>query len=436
MKQATRIIISPLDHQATREPKPANAPDVGLRERLNHFARSLGAATREPKPANAPDVGLYEWLSHFARSLGARMNVHPGAEAVKHAIRPSVPPPPDHRTAREPEPDDAPDAFNPLVWLKHFALYLGAVTLACAIGIYFFWQIPFLRDPSQLLNIADDTRPHKPVAATVAPATPASPTQVAPSPPPVITAAPSQPPVTTDTVVVATAPPAPAANPAGVPPATAANPADVPPATATNPAGVPPALETQPAAQPNGQTEPVATPTEPPVEAVPPPTPEAEVDRLLAEAQQQIDNRRFTAPASGNALSTYRRVLELQPNHPAALNGIQLITTYYRDIAQQSLQQGRLDESLAYINRGLRAAPKNDALLSLRRQVQKAKQRELQEQQQTALEEGQQQMPEPVRQERLRRQQEQQQQQQPWWRQPSNNSNNSNNNEGSGFNQR
>ena len=88
-----------------------------------------------------------------------------------------------------------------------------------------------------------------------------------------------------------------------------------------------------------------------------------------------MENRRFTAPASGNALSSYQRVLELQPNHPAALEGLQRISTYYRDIAQRSLQQGRVDESLAYINRGLRAMPKNNELISLRGQAQQARER-------------------------------------------------------------
>jgi tetratricopeptide (TPR) repeat protein len=175
-------------------------------------------------------------------------------------------------------------------------------------------------------------------------------------------------------------------------------------------------------------------PTEPIAEAVPPPppTPQAELEQLLTDAQQQMDNRRFTAPSSGNALSTYRRILELQPDHPAALEGIQRITAYYQDIAQQSLRQGRLDESLAYINRGLRATPKNDALLSLRRQVQQAqkaaRQREREEQQKrAALEEMQRQQLEPIQREQPRRQQEQQL---PWWRQPPPP------NESGGFNQR
>ena len=147
---------------------------------------------------------------------------------------------------------------------------------------------------------------------------------------------------------------------------------------------------------------------------------------MLTEAQQQIENRRFTAPASGNALSTYRRILELQPDHPAARDGLQRITTYYQEVAQKSLQQGRLDESLAYINRGLRASPQNNALLSLRRQVQQAKRREQEAQRQAALEEARRQQLEQIQVEQRR----EQEQQQPWWRQPSNPA------DSSGFNQR
>lgn len=121
-----------------------------------------------------------------------------------------------------------------------------------------------------------------------------------------------------------------------------------------------------------------------------------------------------------------RRILEIQPDQPAALEGIQRIAAYYRDAAQQSLQQGRVDESLGYINRGLRAVPKNDALISLRQEAQRAKQR--QQEAQRALQEE-------VRRERVERAQLEpkrtiEEQQQPsWWQQPSQN-------QDGGFNQR
>ena len=369
------------------------------------------------KPASYEALGNLNWRASLQRLtlyLGALMKkAYARAAALQQTLRPA-PPPPDHRAPPEPEPDEALEQFSLIRWLKHFVVYLGAVETICLLGLYFLWQIPFLKDPSQLLGIVDDSRAPRPTAAT---ATPAAPVQAAPSPPAVNPpAVPGQPPAPTDAVATATAPPA----------------------TPTAATDIQPSPEAQPAAASPGPAEQPATPpTETAAEAVPPPppTPQAEIEQLLTDAQQQMENRRFTAPTSGNAPSTYRRILELQPDHPTALEGIQRITTYYQDIAQQSLQQGRLDESLAYINRGLRATPKSDALLTLRRQVQQAqkaaRQREQQEQQrQAALEEMQRQrLEQQIRQEQQQRRQ-QGQEQLPWWRQPPNYDTNS------GFNQR
>jgi hypothetical protein len=443
MVQATRIPGPPSDNQILHKTPPHNAWDrfdsrgrldrdgFHLPEWLKQFARSLGTVNRD-------GFHLPERLKQFARSLGV-VKARSGTATVNHAAYPPVSPPPDRRATQEPEPDDAPDGFDWLGWLKHFVLYLCAVTLICLIGLYFLWQIPFLRDPSQLLEMVDDSHAPRPATATATatapPATPAPAVQAVPSAPPVATTvAPSAPPVTTTAApspLPVTTTVAPGQPPVSTDALVATTAPAVPP---TEPAGAEPSLEPQPATAPDSQTTPAMPPTEPIAEAVPPPppTPQAELEQLLSNAQQQMDNRRFTAPSSGNALSTYRRILELQPDHPAALEGIQRITAYYQDIAQQSLRQGRLDESLAYINRGLRATPKNDALLSLRRQVQQAqkaaRQREREEQQKrAALEEMQRQQLEPIQREQPRRQQEQQL---PWWRQPPPP------NESGGFNQR
>ncbi len=299
-----------------------------------------------------------------------------------------------------------------LMWLKHLVLYLGAVVVAGITGLYFLWHIPVVQDPAQLFKSASDTATPKTLTTVVTP--PASPV----SPP----RAPSQPSGNATTTLADSSP---------IPD----DGTTVPPSSATEAVGDPNAI-TPPAVEQPATAEQPATVAEdqanPPIETTPL-TPQAEIEQLLTSAQQQMSSRRFTAPASGNALNTYRRVLELQPNHPAALEGIQHITTYYRDVAQRSLQQGRLDESLAYINRGLRAEPKSDALLSLRRDVQRAKQRE-QEERQTLLENLQRQQEEQARLARFRReserqQQQQQQQQQPWWQRPAQS-------QESGFNQR
>ncbi len=280
-------------------------------------------------------------------------------------------------------------------WIKRFAMYLGAVAMAGLIGFYFLWKIPVPQDPVQLFKGAGDTSTPRTLTAVMAPpSTPVNVPAIASRPVPDL-----PPPLTT------------AEMPTVVP--------SVPGNETTDDPNVAPILPEQQAATPENSPDPA-------VEVLTPTTPQMEIEKLLADAQQQISNRRFTAPASGNALSTYRRILEIQPDHPAAIQGIQGIASYYRDAAQQSLQQGRLDESLGYINRGLRATPKNDALLNLRQEARRAKQRE-QEERQALREEIRRRQDEQAQVEQLR--QEQQELQQPWWRQPSQT-------QESGFNQR
>ncbi len=287
-----------------------------------------------------------------------------------------------------------------LRWLRHFAVYMGAVLVACATGFFFLWQIPLVHELPQLFNNGEGAP--RTLAATVTP--PAQPTQ------PRHTLSQS----TAVPVAPAGSPPTPAAEP------TAANLADDPDAPPTTP-------EPQPDG-PDSQTASTDTPAAPPPEEpAPVPTPQVEIERLLAEAQQQMDSRRITAPASGNALSTYRRVLELQPENPVALAGIQRIAAYYQNVAEQSLRQGQPDESLAYLGRGLRAAPNDQALLNLRREAQLAKQREQEEQ--ALLEEIRLQQAEQQQQQEELRQREVEAQQ-PWWQQQPNYQNSG------GFNQR
>lgn len=250
-------------------------------------------------------------------------------------------------------------------WLKNFSLYLSAVVVACATGLFFLWHIPILQDLPQLLKGVSDTSPSRLSSATAAPSTLASRGQVPSlqSSPQTSTTASDQPSPLTGAITVTTSPPATATEPIAEPPSTA------------------PEQQTTPeVGQVDSSVSQTETPTETPTT---PPTPQQEIEQLLADAGQQMDNRRLTAPASGNALRSYQRVLELEPNNPSAIEGIQRIATYYQDIAKQSLLQGRTDESLAYINRGLRAMPKNETLLNLRKEARLAKQRE--EEQRQAL---------------------------------------------------
>ena len=142
-----------------------------------------------------------------------------------------------------------------------------------------------------------------------------------------------------------------------------------------------------------------------------------------------MDSRRITAPASGNALRSYQRILELDSGNAAARAGIDRIAAYYREIAEKSLRQGRPDESLAYIGRGLRATPQNQDLLNLRRQARLLQQQREQAQlEETRRQQAERELAEQQYQEQLRQQPPQEQQ--PRWQQPPNYDNSS------GFNQR
>ena len=294
-------------------------------------------------------------------------------------------PPPGHNT-----PEGAFLALRQ--WLKHFALYLGMVTVAFATGIYFLWQLPAIQDVQQFLRNTEEVPTAKPAYRLAAnPATATKPVEAA-KPEPV----PAPAPITVE----------PDNNPAA-PPTDAVQVTD---ATA-------PAADTSTAtdaATPAAQT---ATPSPEPAPA-PVPEPQQTVDQLLADARQQMDNRRLTAPANANALSSYRRVLELQPNNPVALDGIQRIAAYYRGAAEQSLRRGQADESLGYIRRGLSATPDDSTLIELRKAAQLAKQRAREEQRAQMEELQRQQIEQQQRQEETRRAAQETRQAPSWWQQP------------------
>jgi hypothetical protein len=287
-----------------------------------------------------------------------------------------------------------------LNWLAYFMVYLGTVAIVCAIGFYFLWQLPIPQEWSQLFRNEGHSSSSKALTAASSGAStppPASPVQPLANPPATqLSGAPE---------IVATPPPATA------------------PETDSDLNGPPQVVE-----PPAADNQPVVA-EEPPVKEPPPPTPQAEIEQLLVQAQQQMNSRRLTAPTGNNALRSYQRILELEPGNSAARAGIDQIVTYYRNVAEQSLRQGRPDESLAYIGRGLRATPQDQDLLNLRRQARLLQQqREQAQQEEIRRRQAEQELAEQQYQEQLRQQPPQEQQ--PWWQQPPHYENSS------GFNQR
>jgi hypothetical protein len=330
------------------------------------------------------------------------------AAAMKQARYTTDPSPPAPPSTPGSDQDTAAAHSGFLNWLAYFTLYLGTVAIVCAIGFYFFWQIPLPQDISQLLKSAGDSPTSRSLTAATAP-----PTASAKLP---------------------TSPLQPLANPSATSSSGAAE-----MAAATPSSTVTPETDSDPNAPPQVIDSPIAdAPVEPaapvevtPVEEPPTPKPQTEIEQRLAEGQQQMDSRRLTAPANNNALRSYQRVLELDPNNAAARAGIDRIAAYYRDVAEQSLRQGRPDESLAYVSRGLRATPQHPDLLNLRRQARLIQQQREQAQlEEMRRQQAEQELAEQQYQERLRQQQRLQESSPSWWQQPPNYENNA------GFNQR
>jgi tetratricopeptide (TPR) repeat protein len=97
---------------------------------------------------------------------------------------------------------------------------------------------------------------------------------------------------------------------------------------------------------------------------------EREVKRLLALADRQIKTLRLTQPLGDNAYESYRQVMALDSGNTKAQAGLVRIVKRYKELALHSKRKGELQESLSYLEKGLKILPENAALLGLREEVQ------------------------------------------------------------------
>ena len=80
-------------------------------------------------------------------------------------------------------------------------------------------------------------------------------------------------------------------------------------------------------------------------------------EALLAEAELAMAEQRYLEPASDNALDRYQQVLSVEPENPAALRGLRLISDAYVREAGEALQAGEPSQSI----RALQLAREVDA---------------------------------------------------------------------------
>jgi serine/threonine-protein kinase PpkA len=97
-----------------------------------------------------------------------------------------------------------------------------------------------------------------------------------------------------------------------------------------------------------------------------------EIRALLARAKQQLADSKHVEPKGDNALESYQAVLELEPQNTKAKEGLQGIAARQLQLTRQAEAAGRLDEALAAVQQGLRAAPEHAALKSLETKLRQA----------------------------------------------------------------
>ena len=77
----------------------------------------------------------------------------------------------------------------------------------------------------------------------------------------------------------------------------------------------------------------------------------------------------LTEPEGNNANETLGKVLRLDPGNEKALGGLRAIARQFEKHARQAKDQGRLNDALKEINKGLKVQPNDPTLLQLRTDI-------------------------------------------------------------------
>ncbi|MCW8879851.1 MAG: protein kinase [Kangiellaceae bacterium] len=94
-----------------------------------------------------------------------------------------------------------------------------------------------------------------------------------------------------------------------------------------------------------------------------------EVSGLLAQAESHFTNGRYVQPDRDNALSSYKKVLQLQPTNKTATKRLTAIAALMESEAREKISKKNYSQALLSIDNGLRAIPHQTALLQLKKTV-------------------------------------------------------------------
>lgn len=141
------------------------------------------------------------------------------------------------------------------------------------------------------------------------------------------------------------------------------DPVTAPTAAADGPATAAAAVETLPQQVASAPVD-VAAP-----EAAADASRQAELARWLQAAEQALQAYRLTTPPEDSAYFYYQQVMELEPEHQAAREGMALIADRYLALAHRQLNRGNSNGARLYVVRGLGVQPAHAPLLRLKAEL-------------------------------------------------------------------
>lgn len=93
--------------------------------------------------------------------------------------------------------------------------------------------------------------------------------------------------------------------------------------------------------------------------------------QLLQQAKRQLISKQLMSPDNDNAWTTYKKVLELNPNNKLALEGIFNIKEVYMGWAREKINNGNDIHALHYLNKASKIAPNDPEVLAAFSKIQK-----------------------------------------------------------------
>jgi len=105
----------------------------------------------------------------------------------------------------------------------------------------------------------------------------------------------------------------------------------------------------------------------------------AKIERLINSANKDIKALRLTSPRGNNAVEKFSMILELEPEHPGAREGIVRVAEKYVSLAHTAFTKGQLEKAEQLLEQAQSLDPANKDVRNMQREITQIMQREHQD---------------------------------------------------------